>query len=72
MYAKILDSRLRSRTESMVMKVQGGFKNGRSCVDQIFTIRQLSEKILEKNKHMTIACVDLEKAYDRRISGECW
>ena len=36
-YAKILDSRLRSRTESMVMEVQGGFKSGRSCVDQIFT-----------------------------------
>ena len=47
-YAKILDSRLRSRTESMVMEVQGVFESGRSCVNQI-SIRQLSEKILEKN-----------------------
>ena len=41
-YAKILDSRLGSRTENMVMEVQGVFKSGRICVDQIFTIRQLS------------------------------
>ena len=71
-YAKILDSRLRSRTESMVMEVQGGFKSGRSCVDQIFTIRQLSEKILEKNKQMIIACVDLEKAYDKVCRENLW
>ena len=38
------------------MEVQEGFKCG-SCADQIFTIRQLSEKILEKNKQMTIYSV---------------
>ena len=27
-------------------------------------IRQLSEKVLEKNGQMAVACVDLEKAYD--------
>ena len=48
-YAKILNGRLRSRTKDMVMEVPEGFKCG-SCADQIFTIRQLSEKILEKNK----------------------
>ena len=43
-YVKTLDRRLRSRTESRVLEVQG-----ESCVDQIFTIRQLNEKILGKN-----------------------
>ena len=47
-YAKILDRQLRSRIESRVLEVQGGFKSGRSCVDQMFTVRQLSEKILGK------------------------
>ena len=46
-YAKILDSWLRRRT-CMVMEVQGGFRSGRSCVDQCHTIRQLSEKIIGK------------------------
>ena len=63
-YTRILDARVRSRTESKVMEVQGGFRQGRSCVDQIFTVQQLSEKILEMNRQMAVACVDLEKAYD--------
>ena len=46
-YAKILDRRLRSRTESRVLEVQGGFKSRRSWVNLILSIRQLSEKILE-------------------------
>ena len=59
------------------MEMQEGSKSGvkRSCVDQIFTIRQLSEKILEKDKQIIIACVDLEKAYDRIYRenfGEYW
>ncbi len=31
----------------------------------MFTVRQLGEKIIEKNKRMVMVCVDLEKAYDR-------
>ena len=46
--------------------------SGRSCVNQILTIRQLSEKILEKNKHMIIVCVDLEKAYDKVCREKIW
>ena len=71
-YSKILDSRLRSKTESMAMEVQGGFQSGRSCADQIFTIRQFSEKILDENKQMTIACIDLEKAYYKVCRENIW
>ena len=71
-YARILDSRVRSKTESKVLEVQGAFRRGRSCVDQIFTIRQLSEKVLEKNKQMVIACIDLEKAYDKVCRVRLW
>ena len=48
------------------------FRRGRGCVDQIFTIRQLSEKVLEKNKQMVIACIDLEKAYDKVSRDSLW
>ena len=71
-YARILDSRVRRKTEGEVMEVQGGFRRGRGCVDQIFTIRQLSEKVLEKNKQMVIACIDLEKAYDKVSRDRLW
>ena len=45
---------------------------GRSCVDQIFTVGQLSENILEKNREMTVACMDLEKAYDKVCRDKLW
>ena len=51
-FTRILDARVRNRTESKVMEVQEGFRRERSCIDQVFTIRQLSEKLLEKNRQM--------------------
>ena len=48
-----------------MLEEQGAFRRGRSCVDQLFTVRQLGEKIIEMNKRMLMVCVDLEKAYDR-------
>ncbi len=63
---------MRSKTESKVTEVKGGFRRGRSCVDQIFTIRQLSEKVLEKNKQMVMACIDLEKVYHMVCSDRLW
>ena len=38
----------------------------------MFTIRQLSEKVLEKNRQMAVACVDLEKAYDKVCREKLW
>ncbi len=32
---------------------------------QIFTLRQLGEKVIGKNKTMRMVSVDLEKAFDR-------
>ena len=31
----------------------------------MFTVRQLGEKVIEKNKRMLMVCVDLEEAYDK-------
>ena len=64
-YASVLEKRMRTITEGKVLEEQGAFRRGRSCVDQLFTVRQLGEKIIEKNKRMLMVCVDLEKAYDR-------
>ena len=48
-----------------MLEEQGAFRRKRSCIDQIFTVRQLGEKVIEKNKTMRMVCVDLEKAFDR-------
>ena len=71
-YARILDNMVRGITEAMVVEEQGAFRNKRSCVDQMFTVRQLGEKIIEKNKRMVKVCVDLEKAYNRVDREMLW
>ena len=34
----------------MIAEVQGGFRRGRGCTDQIFIVRQICEKYLGKGK----------------------
>ncbi len=64
-FGKVLNTRLRERPEGNVMEEQGGFRAKRSCVDQVFTLRQVMEKVHEKRREIFVAFIDLEKAYDR-------
>ena len=63
-YATVFDKRIRAITEESVLEEKGAFRRQRSCIDQLFTVRQLEEKIIEKNKTMNMVCIDLEKAFD--------
>ena len=68
-YGRVLINRIRDKTENVIAEVQGGFRRGRGCTDQIFIVRQICEKYLGKGKDVYFAFFDLEKAYDR--VGEC-
>ena len=59
-------------TAKKVMDEQGGFRAGRGCNDQIFTVRQIMEKTIEKDKVVYMAFVDLEKAYDKVNREKLW
>ena len=52
--------------------MQGGFRRGRGCIDQIFIVRQICEKYLGKGKDVYFASLDLEKAYDRVDRDAMW
>ena len=60
----ILDQRLRERVEQELGEEQLGFRKGRWTTDGMFSLRQLVEKRLERQVHMALASVDLEKAFD--------
>jgi adenine specific DNA methylase Mod len=49
----------------LLLEEQNGFGMGRSCLDNIFTIKHITEKLLEFNFETHLAFVDLEKAFDR-------
>ena len=60
-YAKILDQKMRDIAVRKILEEQGAFRKQRSCTDQLFTVRMLSQKIIQKNKSMIMVCVDLQK-----------
>ena len=47
-YAGILVVRVYRVIEGLTADEQGGFRSGRGCVDQIFILKQNSEKAREK------------------------
>ena len=71
-YARILEMRLREQVEDQLKEEQSGFRPGRSVQDHIFTIRQVTEKFLEKNLDLHLCFVDLEKAFDTVKRDELW
>ena len=71
-YGRVVIDRVRSVTEGEIGEEQCGFRRGRGCVDQVFVIKQLSEKFVSKNREMYAAFMDLEKAYDRIDRDAMW
>ena len=59
-------------TEGMTGEEQCGFRSGRGCVDQVFVMKQMSEKFCGKNKSLFVVYMDLEKAYDRIDRDAMW
>ena len=58
-------------TVSLIDYEQGGFRAGRGCVDQMFTLKQISEKAREK-KAVCVGFIDLENVYDRVNRETVW
>ena len=71
-YGRVIIEKVRLMTENLIGEEQCGFRRGRGCVDQVFTLKQLSEKFLNKNKNLYVAYMDLEKAYDRIDRDALW
>ncbi len=70
-YGRILNERLTMITGKSVGNEQGGFWKGRGSEDQIFAVKILVEKYLEKDRKLFGAFMDLEKAYDRADRNLC-
>ena len=51
---------------------QCGFRRGRSCTDQIFSLLQITEKLYEHRKCGFILFIDLRKAYDSVPREALW
>ena len=56
----------------MIGEEQCGFRSDRGCVDQVFVMKQMSEKFVDKNKSLYVAYMDLEKARMRVDREAMW
>ena len=52
-------------TDEQLRKDQAGFRKGRGCADQIFTLGNLTEQCTEWQRQPYINFVDFQKAFDR-------
>ena len=59
-------------TGGLIDDEQGGFTEGRGCVDQIFTLNQIGEKAREKKGRLYVGFIDFEKTYDRVNREALW
>ncbi len=71
-YGRILNERMLKITDKSEGDEQEGLRRGRGCVDQIFAVKMLVEKYLEKDRKQFAAFMDLEKAYDRVDRKGLW
>ncbi len=57
-YGRILNERLMKISDKSVNDEQGSFRKGRGCLDQIFAMKILVEKYLEKDRKLFAAVMD--------------
>ena len=71
---RILLERMKTAADSQLRDNQAGFKQDRSCVDHIATLRMIIEQFLEWNSSLYVTFIDYEKtidSVDREPSGNC-
>lgn len=71
-YTGIIYRRLKRYSEEIIGEYQGGFRTGRSTIDQIFVLRQILEKTWEYRRDNWHLFIDFRKAYDSVRRGKLW
>jgi hypothetical protein len=63
-FSRILLNRIQIAVDATLRENQAGFRKGRSCLEQIFTLRNIIEQSSEYQREITINFIDLKKAFD--------
>ena len=73
-FEKVLDARLRSWSERVggLSDLQGGFRAGRGCSDQMFALFEIVAQRKESKQPTALAFLDVAKAYDRVWRPGLW
>ncbi|CAH2105470.1 unnamed protein product [Euphydryas editha] len=72
LFASIIQKRIRMTVEKQQPVEQAGFRKGYSTVDHIHTLELILEKYQEQQRHLYIAFVDYQKAFDSLTHPSIW
>lgn len=67
---KVILRRLRGRIRSEVSEEQCGFVEGKGTSNAIFMLRNMAERVIEKQRNLYVCFIDYEKAFDRVRHGD--
>ena len=67
-----LKNRLKDDLDKRLRKEQAGFRSGRSCSEQILTLRNINEQSCEFNQKVFINFVDFKKTFDSIHRESVW
>jgi hypothetical protein len=68
----IIVQRVAPALDRVLRKEQAGFRKGRGCTEQIFTLRNILEQSAEWQRQVYIMFVDYEKAFDSLHRDSLW
>jgi len=73
-FSRILLNRMQDAVDQLLRQQQAGFRRGRSCTEDIFTLRQISslEKVTEGRQPVIVNFIDLRKAFDSIHRPALW
>jgi hypothetical protein len=71
-FSRIILQRITTAVDGILRQEQAGFRKGKSCIDHIFTLRQILEQSHEWNGSLYVVFVDFEKAFDSLHRASMW
>ena len=72
LFSRVLLNRMQDAVDQLLRQQQAGFRRGRSCIDQIFTLRQIIEKVTEGRRPVIVNFIDFRKAFDSIHRPALW
>jgi len=60
-FARVLLNRMQDAVDQLLRQQQAGFRCGSSCIDQIFTLGQILEKVTEGQRPLIVNFIDFRK-----------
>ena len=71
-FCTVLLNRLNSEVDRLLREEQAGFRHGRSCSEQIFTLRNIMEQRREFQTPLSVNYIEFKKAFDSIHRESLW